>query len=330
MIRLRPGLGAGRGRAPAGYGNVGSLEYRQACSRPTLLSVADRPRYDRSMMKFGLSLRNTGNTSSAEAIEAGAEAADRLGWDSVWTTDHILVPASAAADYGRTFEAIETLAWVGAKHPRLRLGTSVIVVPQRNAVLLAKELATLDVLSRGRVVAGVGVGWNEVEFSNLGVPDRFHRRGAYLDETIRLWRHLWSGSTEPFAGAFHQFTDFVFGPVPAQGAGLPIVIGGGSPAALRRAGAMGDGYQATRIPPDEMARRIPAVRAAAETAGRSMPALSARVPVAPDHVAMLRDVRAFESLGLAELVLVFPEADPVGMVAAIESFDRDVVKVLGG
>ena len=282
------------------------------------------------MMKIGLSLRNTGTTSGAEVIEAGAEAADRLGWDSVWTTDHILVPASAAADYGRTFEAIETLAWVGAKHPRLRLGTSVIVVPQRNAVLLAKEFATLDVLSRGRVVAGVGVGWNEVEFSNLGVADRFHRRGAYLDETIKLWRHLWSGSTEPFEGVFHQFTDFVFGPLPVQGAGIPIVIGGGSAAALRRAGALGDGYQATRATPDEIAKRIPEVRAAAAAAGRPMPAVSARVPVSADRAAMVRDLRAFDSVGVGELVLVFPETESARLVAAIDAFDREVLQALGG
>jgi probable F420-dependent oxidoreductase len=282
------------------------------------------------MMKIGLSLRNTGTTSGAEAIEAGAEAADRLGWDSVWTTDHVLVPAAAAADYGRTFEAIETLAWVGAKHPRLRLGTSVIVVPQRNAVLLAKEFATLDVLSRGRVIAGVGVGWNEIEFSNLGVADRFHRRGAYLDETIKLWRHLWSGSTEPFEGVFHQFTDFVFGPLPVQGAGLPIVIGGGSPAALRRAGGLGDGYQATRATPDEIARRIPEVRAAADAAGRPMPAVSARVPVSADHAAMVRDLRAFDSLGVGELVLVFPETESARLVTAIDAFDHEVLQALGG
>ena len=137
-------------------------------------------------MKFGLILRNTGAGSSTEAIEAGAETAERLGWETVWTTDHVLVPQSAAAEYGRTFEAIETLAWVGARHSRLKLGTSVIVVPQRNAVLLAKELATLDVLSEGRLIVGVGAGWNETEFANLGASGRFHRRGAYLDETIRL------------------------------------------------------------------------------------------------------------------------------------------------
>jgi probable F420-dependent oxidoreductase len=282
-------------------------------------------------MKFGLALRNTGDGASAAAIEAGATAAERLGWETVWTTDHVLVPASAAAEYGRTFEAIATLTWVGARHPRLKLGTSVIVVPQRNAVLLAKELATLDVLSEGRLIAGVGVGWNETEFANLAESERFHRRGAYLDETIRLWRHLWSGSSEPFEGVFHSFRDFVFGPLPVQGALVPIVVGGGSPAALRRAGALGDGYQATRATPDTMAERIPIIRAAAAAAGRHMPSLSVRSAVSAlggEPAARLATVRAFESLGVAEIALVFEVTEPAELSAAIEDFDRDIVKAM--
>jgi probable F420-dependent oxidoreductase len=284
-------------------------------------------------MKFGLALRNTGDGASAEAIEAGAAAADRLGWETVWTTDHVLVPASAAAEYGRTFEAIATLAWVGARYPRLKLGTSVIVVPQRNAVLLAKELATLDVLSEGRLIAGVGVGWNETEFANLAEAERFHRRGAYLDETIRLWRHLWSGSSQPFEGVFHNFSDFVFGPLPVQGAQVPIMVGGGSPAALRRAGALGDGYHATRATPDTMAERIPVIRAAAVAAGREMPSLSVRSAVSAlgsDPEAQLATVRAFESLGVADIALVFEATEPAELSAAIEDFDRHVVKAMAG
>jgi probable F420-dependent oxidoreductase len=291
-------------------------------------------------MKFGLILRNTGPASSAEIIEAGAEAAERVGWETVWTTDHVLVPQAASAEYGRTFEAIATLAWVGARHPRLRLGTSVIVVPQRNAVLLAKELATLDVLSGGRLIAGVGIGWNEAEFANLGLADRFHRRGAYLDETIRLWRHLWSGSTAPFAGTFHNFSDFVFGPVPAQGERLPIVVGGGSEAALRRAGTLGDGYHATRATADEFGRRIPAIRAAADAAGRPMPVLSARVAVATeqaesglslaDSAAAVAEIRRYGALGLEHLAVAFGAAEPAQLVRSIERFDDQVVKVVAG
>ena len=284
-------------------------------------------------MRFGLILRNTGDGSSAESIEAGAETVERLGWETVWTTDHVLVPASSAADYGRTFEAIETLAWVGARHPHVKLGTSVIVVPQRNAVLLAKELATLDVLSEGRLIVGVGIGWVETEFSNLGMADRFHRRGAYLDETIRLWRHLWSGSTEPFEGAFHRFSDFVFGPVPVRGERLPIVVGGMSPAALRRAGALGDGYQATRSTPEQLAERVPIVRAAAEAAGRPAPWISARLAataLGSDPESTLRALGAFESLGVEHLALAFDASDPAELAAAIERFDTEVVKAAGG
>ena len=284
-------------------------------------------------MKFGLVLRNTGAGSSAQAIEAGAETAERLGWETVWTTDHVLVPAAAAAEYGRTLDAIETLVWVGAHHPHVKLGTSVIVVPQRNAVVLAKELATLDVLSDGRLIAGVGVGWNETEFANLAAEDRFHRRGAYLDETIRLWRHLWSGSSEPFAGTFHNFSDFVFGPVPVQGEHVPILVGGTSAAALRRAGTLGDGYHATRVTPAEMALRVPVIRAAAEAAGRPMPPISSRVALSSlgdTSAAMLEQVRGFEAVGVEHLAIVFAETDPSTLRAAIERFDTDVVRASAG
>src|SRR3954454_10177033 len=160
-------------------------------------------------MRYGLALPNFTSLASTEAIDAAADAADRLGFESVLTTDHVLVDrGDQAAEYRTNFDAIGTLAWVGAKHPGLRLGTSVLVVPQRNAVVLAKELATVDALSSGRLIVGVGIGWSEAEFANLGAADRFHVRGAYLDETIRLWRHLWSGSRESFDGRFHKLDDF--------------------------------------------------------------------------------------------------------------------------
>src|SRR3954467_6306227 len=226
-------------------------------------------------MDYGICIPNFPDGSNPEAIDAAAETAERLGWSTVWTTDHVLVERASAREYGRIFDAILTLAWVGARYPRVKLGTSVIVVPQRNAVVLAKELASLDVLSGGRVIAGVGVGWDEQEFANLGAADRFHVRGAYLDETIRLWRHLWSGSTEPFTGRFHVLEDFAFGPLPVQQP-LPIIVGGRAEAALRRAGSVGDGYHASATSPEAFATRIPIVAEAAAAAGRLTPAMSAR------------------------------------------------------
>jgi probable F420-dependent oxidoreductase len=290
-------------------------------------------------MDFGLCLPNFPDGASTEGIEAAASVAERLGWSTVWTTDHVLVPHEDAGEYGRIYEAILTLAWVGARHPRVRLGTSVIVVPQRNAVILAKELATLDSLSGGRVVAGVGIGWNEREFANLAVADRFHVRGAYLDETIRLWRHLWSGATEPFHGRFHTIEDFVFGPLPVQ-APLPIVIGGRAEPALRRAGALGDGYHSSATGPAAYAKRLELIEAAATEAGRPMPALSARVRVSfhgpaessyamrgtPEEMAA--EVRAYAALGVEHLALAFQATDPDEVVARAERFDREVVPLV--
>jgi probable F420-dependent oxidoreductase len=291
-------------------------------------------------MDFGIALPNFRAGASAEGIEAAAEAAERLGWSDVWTTDHVIVEHGSEREYGRIFEAILTLAWAGARHPGVGLGTSVIVVPPRNAVILAKELATLDVLSGGRVICGVGVGWNAREFANMGMADRFHVRGAYLDEAIRLWRHLWSGSQEPFEGRFTQLSDFVFEPLPAQGGRLPIWVGGGSDAALRRAGALGDGYHASAVTPDRFAARVPKVLAAATDAGRAAPSLSAPVQVRMDRrisqgYAMqgsaddiAAEVRSFAAAGASHLVLNFGVRDPEPIVAAAESFAREVIPLL--
>src|SRR5215212_3725342 len=177
-------------------------------------------------MDFGLILPSIGDSASREGIEAACEAAERHGFGDVWGTDHLLVDASAAEDYGRTYEMLATLAWVAGRYARVKVGASVVVVPMRNAVVLAKELATIDELSGGRLIAGFGAGWSVPEFANVGVADRFAVRGAYLEETIALFRHLWSGSSEPFEGRFHAFEDFVFGPLPVQGERVPIWLGG--------------------------------------------------------------------------------------------------------
>jgi probable F420-dependent oxidoreductase len=290
---------------------------------------------------FGLVLPTMPEGASREGIDAAAETAARLGWHSLWTTDHVLVPRSAAREYGLIYEAITTLAYVGGRYGQLRLGTSVVVVPLRNAVVLAKEIATLDALTGGRVICGVGVGWNEVEYENLGEGDRFKRRGAYLDETIRLWRHLWSGSRDPFAGRFHRFDDFAFGPLPAQRDKLPIWIGGRSEAAYRRAGVLGDGYHSSMSSPSQFAVRVPVIQQAAQAAGRPMPALSARVRVrfGPERGGtsyvlagtadqMLSELDAFADCGVGLMVVGFGETDPDRAVKALERFDGEVVAAL--
>jgi probable F420-dependent oxidoreductase len=296
-------------------------------------------------MRFGLCLPNFTGLASPGAIDRAAAAAERLGWDSVWTTDHVLVDTSEdAADYRVNFDVLETLAWVGARYPRIKLGTSVIVVPQRNAIVLAKQLATLDALAGGRVIAGIGVGWSQAEFANLAVADRFAVRGAMVEETIGLWRHLWSGSGEPFEGRFHHLSDYIFGPLPTQGAALPIWIGGRAEAALQRAGRLADGYHSSASGPEALANRIPVIRAAAEAAGRPMPMLSARIRVAfgeparsaeprpyalrgsADEVAA--EVARFAELGFEHLALFFEAATLDGFIEDVERFSAEVVTLI--
>ncbi|HUQ78607.1 MAG TPA: TIGR03619 family F420-dependent LLM class oxidoreductase [Patescibacteria group bacterium] len=296
-------------------------------------------------MRYGLCLPNFTGLASPESIDAMAALAERLAWDSVWTTDHVLVDSSERAEEYRTnFDAIQTLTWVAARYPTIKLGTSVIVVPQRNAVVLAKELATLDALSGGRVIAGVGVGWSEREFANLAMLDRFRVRGAYLEETIALWRHLWGGSGEPFHGRFHELTDYAFGPSPVQGRALPIWIGGRVDAALERTGRLADGYHSSAASPEAMAARIPIIRAAAEAAGRPTPTLSARVRVEfdapvrspePRSYAMrgsaddvAAEVAKWEALGVELLALHFDAATTDRAVIDAERFDREVLQVV--
>jgi probable F420-dependent oxidoreductase len=295
-------------------------------------------------MRFGLALPQFRDGASREGIEAAADAGERLGWDSVWATDHLLPDLSPrAADYSVLYEPLATLAYLAARTSRVRLGTSVIVVPMRNAVAMAREVATIDALSGGRMTLGVGVGWSEKEFANVGVADVFHRRGAYLDEAIAIWRHLWSGSREPFKGRFHAFDEYRFAPLPPQGAALPIWIGGGSPAALERAGKLADGWHSTGTGPDVYAERAPLAREAARAAGRPEPTFSARVRVRfeprsaragmyamtgnPDE--MRADVAAFGRAGVSLLVLDLIETDPARSVAAIERFNREIVPASG-
>jgi probable F420-dependent oxidoreductase len=287
-------------------------------------------------MDYGLVLPSLGDDANLAGMEAAIDLAAKHGFTDVWTTDHILVGHDAAEDYGRIYEAVTTLAWAAARNETLRLGASVIVVPMRESVLLAKQLATVDALSRGRLIAGFGVGWNRHEFASVGADDRFEVRGAYLEETINLCRHLWSGKTAQFEGRFTRFDDFAFGPLPDQGASLPIWIGARDERALRRVGRLADGYHASATSPASYEPRIPVIRAAAEAAGRAMPRLSARVRVelgagkesfytlhgSADEVAA--GIREFSGLGVDHLALAFPPRDAAGLAEAVERFVTEV------
>ena len=326
---------AGWARHPASTTAPTSKRSSRTASRRSSGSAGHcsaRPEVD-----FGLILPSYRAGASVEGIEAASEAAARLGWHSVFSTDHLLVePSARSEDYYEIFDALSTVVHVAARQPSLRVGISVLVVPMRNAVELAKELATIDVLSGGRLIVGVGGGWHQAEFGHLGLAERFGQRGAYINEAIAIWRHLWGGATTPFRGRFHDIEDFVFEPLPPQGAGLPIWFGGRAPAALQRAGRLGDGYQSSSTPPAAYAERIPVLREAAASAGRPMLSLSARVRVVPGEKSdegyalhgtpdqIRAGVAEWEAIGVTDLALYFEAVEPDAIVRQVEWFVREV------
>lgn len=290
-------------------------------------------------LTFGLCLPNFRLGASSEGIDAAIDAADRLGWTMIWTTDHLLPDASARArDYASIYDAVSTLAYVAGRNGRVGIGLSVLVVPMRNAVELAKSLASIDNLSRGRLTIGVGIGWSEIEYANTGLADRYRVRGAYLDEAIRVWRHLWSGSAEPFHGRFQSFEEFKFAPLPAQGEHVPILAGGRADAVIQRAGTLADGFHSSSMSPADYVGYAEKVRAAALEAGRPEPILQARCQVLFDKPAqgffalsgspedMLVEVAAFRTAGVSHITVDVRENDPERVVAAMERFDREIVR----
>ncbi len=281
-------------------------------------------------MQIGLILPTIGPRVNRDGLDAAAGAAIELGWTSVWVTDHLIVPnGPEAEEYGTILEALVSLSYVAARYESLRIGTSVIIPPIRNSALLAKQFATLDLLSCGRLIVGVGVAdaGDLQEFRNLGQEARFKGRGALVDETIALWRHLWGGKTEPFEGRFHTLDDYVFAPLPPQGADLPIWVGGRSGRALQRVAELANGYHAAQTGPKDLAERLPLLRDLLEPLEKQMPTLSVRARVQPGEEPMGRpyalrgpvdqmraDVAAFAALGVEHLVLVLGETDSTRLI----------------
>lgn len=208
-------------------------------------------------MIFGIGLPNYGKGRTWVDIRRVALAAEELGYDSVWTTDHIIVPRADIEPYGTIYESLVTLAMVAALTRRVKLGASVLVLPQRNAVLAAKQIATIDAASGGRMIVGLGVGWNETEYKNLSA--NFHNRGRRLDDDVALMRALWSSETPTFAGKYTQIADAMFSPMPAQRE-IPLWIGGNTQPAIERAARLGDGWHATGAPPDVFADAVRKIR----------------------------------------------------------------------
>ncbi len=295
-------------------------------------------------MKFGFVIpQNWGLPNPQDVIEIG-ERAEELGYDSVWVNHHIL---NVGYIHDRLedrpyYDALTVLTWVAARTERVRLGTTVLVLPYLNPLALAKTVATLDVMSGGRVSLGVGVGMLREENDALGSD--FSTRGAYADESIEIMRDLWTSDDPRHSGRFFDYGGFEFSPKPAQTPGVSILIGGMSRAAMRRAARLGDGWHPNGGSPEELKAAFDGVRAMAESFGRDpndislvvraeldvldAPADDPPSPMigAPDQI--LDGIEAYRAIGASEIVLQVSTDDVERIRRVQEAFADRVLRRL--
>ena len=251
-------------------------------------------------MRFGLYGLHKGENSVPAALARRARAAEDAGFESIWVGDHIALPPDAPDDaYDPRLEAVVTLAHLAAVTRRVRLGLGVIVLPQRQPVLLAKQLTSVDVLSDGRLIVGLGVGYLEAELRALGAT--LADRGVRTDEHIAAMRALWDEPAPDFEGRFVSFSNVIQRPRPAQHPHPPIVIGGDSPAAYRRARAA-DGWYGWERTPEQVA----AVR-------EELGGLEVTVTPSPPGPIELELARRYADAGVDRLVLQPPDTTGASM-----------------
>ena len=259
------------------------------------------------------------HVASTEAIATVAQEAERLGYDSVWVSDKIIVLDEYAECVGEVFyDSMSVLAYVSAHTSHIMLGTSVIVLPYRNAVHLAKVAATVDSPSHGRLLLGVGVGWLNAEFSALGAS--WQDRGKHTDESLRVLRELWTNDAPRFQGSYYNFADIQFYPKPVQRPYPPLWIGGNTPRALRRVAEFGDVWHPTWTSPEMLDEWLPRMRKLARDAGRDpleigiAPRQAMKIvsdgsaaleewPLVGNVEKLIDSVRRFQEIGVGHLVM---------------------------
>jgi probable F420-dependent oxidoreductase len=221
-------------------------------------------------MKFGVWIPNCRHLATPEIIRDTAVRAEALGYDSVWVSDHVVVPHANVVNFGETiFDPLVTLGVIAGATRRVQLGTTVLIVPYRNAVVTAKMVSSLDALSGGRVVLGIGAGWVAAESAMLGVP--FAERGPMTDEHLRAMQELWTAKAPAFAGRYTQFSGLTFEPKPVQKPHPPIWVGGHSKAALRRTVEFGAAWHPINRPPDELRAGQAEIARLCQARGRAVP-----------------------------------------------------------
>jgi probable F420-dependent oxidoreductase len=291
-----------------------------------------------------------------------AQHAEALGFDSIWFADHVVIPRNVRAaypysvDHVSTFnpdrpfhEMMTTLAYLAGCTERIRLGPNVLIVPYRPPLLQAKQLTMLDVLSGGRLILGVGVGWMEEEFEALGVPP-FAERGAVTDEYLRLFKTLWTEETPTFNGKYCQVSEIGFLPKPIQKPHPPIWVGGHTGPALRRTAELGDAwlplgtFPPVIFRPEELKPKIERLRELTVQAGRPVDAVSVclaafvsfdevqdteRLPMKGHPEQIAADVRAYQEIGIDDYILYFARGqNEAAVMAAMERFAREVMPLV--
>jgi len=290
-------------------------------------------------MRIGFSLLNNQGIDDAKAMVELAIRAEALGFDSVWTHDHVFNVGHVFDRIGGKpyYEPLTVLSHVAARTERVRLGTSVLVLPYHNPIRLAKTAATLDVLSGGRLTMGVGVGSIEKETTAMGAA--FAERGAFTDEAIAVMRTLWSDEDPKFDGKFWRFSGMKFSPKPLQKP-IPVIIGGISRAAIRRAARLGDGWHPLGLSPEALGQSMATLRDEARACGRD----AAKIPVsiamtlgastrgratlgrAPAEI--VKHARAYAELGVETLAISAGTSDPKEARSALEMLAREVLPAI--
>ena len=265
-----------------------------------------------------------------------ARLVEDLGFESIWTVEHHVMPVDYDSAYpydpsGRTPftphvpqpDPLIWLTWVAAATERIRLATGILILPQHNPVVLAKTLASLDRLSKGRVLLGIGVGWTREEA--LAVGTGWADRGARSDEYIEAMRALWSSPVYDFKGATVEFQGVVSQPKPVQPGGVPIVVGGHSPAAARRAGRLGDGFFPLGVALERLRELREIMEQSARDAGRDPSAIEITTTLPPD----LETIRAYADEGVGRVTIAALKPDLDALRERLGRFSDQVIAVLG-
>jgi len=292
-------------------------------------------------MKFGVALPNFGRYARKDAILKVAKTAEALGFDSLWVSDHIVMPKSHQGFGDVFYEPLTTLTYMAACTDKVHLGISVIILPYRNPIVLAKMLSTLDVLSGGRVIAGVGVGWLKDEFDALGAS--YEKRAPITDECIEVLKALWTKEEPSFKGRYYRFSEIKFFPRPIQKPHPPVWVGGNSRRAIERAVNVGDGWHPVGLTPEEMKEEVRYVNELLAGKGKKTSdfVISLRKNLqiksasdnkrigdkeilrgTPDKIA--EGIERYRESGVSHLVFQILSGTLEGVVETMEIFSRDI------